>query len=291
MSDLETPELKFAESNGVPIAVWEWPGEGPPLVFAHATGFHGRCWDAIARRFPGRRRLALEFRGHGRSGKPAPPYCWRWFGEDVAAVARQFGLRGAIGIGHSMGGHALASGEAARNGAFAALLLIDPVIFPPQHYGVPHPPVDFIRRRRAQWRGADEMFAAYRNRRPFSGWDLDVFRDYCDFALLPDGGGFTLACPPEVEASIYDASYAPESNIYAGLAEVKIPVTVMRADAQPEPGIFDLASSPTWPGLATAFPNGRDMPLAGRNHYIPMEAPALVAEEIGNILLSKSAWG
>ncbi len=274
----ESPELNFAESDGAPIAVWDWPGDGPPLVFAHATGFHGRCWDAIARDFPGRRRLALEFRGHGRSGKPEPPYHWRWFGRDVTAVARHFELRGAVGIGHSMGGHALASSEAARDGAFAALLLIDPVIFPPGNYGVPHPPVDFIRRRRAQWSGPDEMLTAYRGRRPFDSWNPQVFHDYCGFALLPHGAGFTLACPPEVEASIYDASYAPESSIYADLAQVKIPVTVLRADGQPEPGIFDLASSPTWPGLAGMLPRGRDVLLAGRNHYIPMETPELIAE-------------
>jgi lipase len=284
MNGAETPELKFAESGGLPIAVWDWPGAGPPLVFAHATGFHGRCWDAVARRFPGRRRLALEFRGHGRSGKPAPPYPWRWFGEDVAAVVSQFGLRGAVGIGHSMGGHALASSEAARDGGFAALVLVDPVVFPPSHYGAPHPPVDFIRRRRSQWRGPEEMLAAFRNRRPFERWNPEVFRDYCDYALLPAADGFTLACPPEVEASIYENSYTPESDIHAGLREVKIPVAVLRADAQPAPGLFDLASSPTWPRLAAAFANGRDIPLSDRNHYIPMETPEVVAEEIRGIL-------
>jgi len=35
-------------------------------------------------------------RGHGRSEKPAPPYAWRNFGEDVAALATKVGISGAI---------------------------------------------------------------------------------------------------------------------------------------------------------------------------------------------------
>ena len=225
-----------------------------------------------------------NFRGHGRSAKPAPP-CpdWRRFADDVTAVARHFRLRDAVGIGHSMGGHALAASEAARAGAFAALLLIDPVILPPADYSAPRPSVDYVRRRRAQWRGSDEMFAAFRARPPFARWNLDVFRDYCDYALLPAADGFTLACPPEVEASIYENSNAPETNIHGRLSEVKIPVTVLRAEAQPDPGQFDLTSSRTWPRLAAAFPNGRDALLPGFNHYIPMEAPEVVAEAIREI--------
>jgi len=284
MNVTETPELRFAESDGIEIAAWDWPGDGPPLFFAHATSFHGRMWDAVIRQFPGWRRLALEFSGHGRSGKPAPPCHWRRFANDVTAVARHFGLSGALGIGHSMGGYSLAASEAVRTGAFARVLLVDPVILPPEYYSAPKPDVDYVLRRRAQWSGPDAMFARFRNRLPFERWNPEVFRDYCDYALLPDGGGFKLACPPEWEASIYENSNAPETNIHGKLAEVKIPVTVLRAETQPEEGQFDLTSSRTWPLLAAAFPNGRDVPLPGLNHYIPMEAPEVVAEAIRGIL-------
>ena len=39
-------------------------------------------------------------------------------------------------------------------------------------------------------------------------------------------------------------------------------------------------SSPTAADLATKFPNGRDVLLEGRSHYIPMESPELVVELI-----------
>src|SRR5213082_2521923 len=100
-----SPELHLIHANGEQLAVWDWPGAGPPFLFAHATGFHGRCWDRIIERFPGRRCLAIDARGHGRSSKPAPPCSWRDFGPDLAAVAEHFDVRDAIGVGHSMGGH------------------------------------------------------------------------------------------------------------------------------------------------------------------------------------------
>src|SRR5205823_13427623 len=137
------------------LAVWDWPGEDPPLLFAHATGFHGRCWDHIIRDFPGRRALAIDARGHGRSSKAEPPCLWREFGCDLAAIAGHMNLRNAIGIGHSMGGHVIVQAAALRPETYAALLLVDPTILPPEYYGDEPPDAAFTLRRRAVWNSPD----------------------------------------------------------------------------------------------------------------------------------------
>jgi len=273
-------KLEFVSAGELRLAVWEWPGAGTPLLFAHATGFHGRMWDHIIREFPGRRAVALEFRGHGRSSKPAPPIPWRSFAEDILAVAGHFALRGAVGVGHSMGGHALAEAAALRPDAFAALVLADPVIFPAGLYGAPGPDVSFILRRRNRWASSAEMFERFRPRSPFAAWPEEVVRNYCDYALLPDGDGYVLACPPELEASIYHESQAPESDIAAALATLRQPVTILRAGRAWQPGVFDPTSSPTTPDLAARFPDARDVFLAENNHFIPMEAPHVMVREI-----------
>ena len=121
-----TPELKFVGRPGQELAVWEWPGEDPPFLFAHATGFHGRCWDYIIRRFPERHCLATDARGHGRSSQPELPYHWRIFGRDMTAVAEHFDVRDAIGIGHSSGGHTTVQAAALRPQTYRALLLVVP---------------------------------------------------------------------------------------------------------------------------------------------------------------------
>jgi pimeloyl-ACP methyl ester carboxylesterase len=279
--NVRTPELHFVANGEVKLAVWEWPGDSPALLFAHATGFHGRCWDHIVRRFPGRRMLSLEFRGHGRSSIPAPPIPWPEFAKDVLAVARHFDLHGAIGVGHSMGGHSLVSAAIADSAIFSALVLVDPVIMARAYYHAPPPDSAYIARRRNRFASADEMFERFRARLPFSAWRPEALRNYCAYGLRPDGDAFVLACPPAVEAAIYAGCNAPENDLYASMPRVKIPVTVLRAGTTKQTAALDLNASPTGPEVAACFRHGRDVFLPHHNHYIPMEAPELVEAEIG----------
>ena len=277
----EPRELKFA-IHGLDITVWEWPGEGVPILFCHATGFHGRCWDQVIRRLPGRHCYALDFRGHGRSAKHEPPFRWRSFGEDFAELARQLSLENAIGVGHSMGGHALTLAAALVPSAFSRLLLLDPVIRPPEGYSGEWKESHFAARRRNEWTSADEMFQRFENRPPFASWDRAVLRDYCEYGLLPapDGNGFVLACPPATEASIYANSSRPESSIYAEIARVAAQVQVVRSARQFREGTPHMNASPTAPNLASYFQKGVDVHLPDRSHFIPMEAPDWVAHAL-----------
>jgi pimeloyl-ACP methyl ester carboxylesterase len=285
---VEIPSLHFVPAGEMKLAVWEWPGETPPLFFAHATGHHGRCWDHIVRRFSGCRSLAIDFRGHGRSTIPAPPIPWPDFARDVLAVARHFEIRDAVGIGHSMGGHSLVAAAIQQPAIFAALVLVDPVIFPPEYYREPPPDASYISRRRNRWASPEEMFERFRPRTPFSTWLPEALRNYCDYALLPDGDSFVLACPPQVEAAIYGRCNAPENNLYARIPGVAQAVTVLRAGTPYKGGVLDLNASPTNPDLATYFSRGRDVFLPDHNHFIPMEAPELVEAEIARFCANQS---
>jgi len=279
------PALRILDSKEVQLAVWEWPGEDPPLLFAHATGFHGRCWDRIIAMFPGRRCLAIDARGHGRSGKPEPPYHWRAFGTDLVFLAETLRVTGAIGIGHSMGGHITVQTAAARPETYRSLLLVDPTIFPRDYYGGPAPDASFTLRRRNQWKSAEEMFERFHSRMPFMRWRPEILHDYCEYGILPNGDGFVLACPPAAEASIYENSKASGSNIYPEIATVHHPVTVLRAGKTRMEDVFDLSASPTSPDLAAHFTNGREVVLPDASHYIAMEEPERVTEEIRLLLV------
>jgi pimeloyl-ACP methyl ester carboxylesterase len=282
--ETETPQFHSVPIGDVRLAVWEWPGEGSPLVFVHATGFHGRLWDSVIRLLPGRRAFAIELRGHGRSSKPEPPYRWRAFGADVAAAVRALGFEDANGIGHSSGGHAIALAAALAPEVFRSLLIVDPTIFPQERYAQPKIDASFTLRRKNHWQSIEEMIERFRDRKPFAAWKPEVLADYCRFGLLPDGDRLVLACPPAVEASIYRESNAPESNIYSEIGTITAPVSVMRAGSERQPDVFDLSASPTAPDLVQRIPHGRDILLADRSHYIPMEAPERVAQEIERIV-------
>jgi pimeloyl-ACP methyl ester carboxylesterase len=256
------------------LAVWEWPGAGPPILFTHATGFHGRLWDQII--VPNRQCFAIDLRGHGRSDKNLESYDWRRFGEDTAMVAKELGLRGAVGVGHSLGGHAMALAAAMEPSAFSSLLLVDPVIQMPDRYDGHRKEVDFIARRRRRWKSADEMFERFCVRPPFSAWKPEILHDYCEFGLLPDGDEFVLACPPQIEATIYERSNWPDADISAELSMIQTATTVMRSGKLMTREKFDLSASATDPNLASRMPNARDVYLPKCTHFIPMEHPELV---------------
>lgn len=274
--------------NEVDIAVWEWPGADPPVLFCHATGFHARCWDQVVAQLPNRHCYALDFRGHGHSTKLPPPYPWRTFGNDLAELSARLDLAGAIGVGHSMGGHSVTLAAALRPAAFSALLLIDPVIRSKGTYDGPWQEAQFAARRRNQWASPREMFERFKDRPPFQDWESVVLRDYCNYGLLPEGDHFVLACPPIVEAAVYENSSSPASDIYAEIETIRIPVHVARAGKEMNPASF-MGRSPTAPELASSFANGTDHLLTEQSHFIPMEAPALTAKLIANILPHKSA--
>jgi lipase len=281
-----SPKLVHVQTGDLTFAVWEWPGDDPPLVFAHATGFHGRCWDQVIRQLPqGRRCLAPEARGHGRSSKPSPPYHWPAFALDLVRIADHFDISEAIGIGHSMGGHTVTSAAALRPATFSKLLLLDPTIRRSDTYGTAPLDAGFIRKRRVRWASPAAMLDSFRSRPPFDRWQLDVLRDYCDYGLLAQGEEYQLACPPDAEASVYECSREAEANLHSVIPSIHQPVTVLRAGAVARPLFSDDPSpSPTDPELAEQFPQGRDCLLPQHSHYIPMEDPDLIAQQICGML-------
>lgn len=283
-----TPALRRLDLGDVELAYFEWlgSGDGPTVLMVHATGFHARCWDGVIRALGGGfpRILALDMRGHGRSQKK-PPYDWRQFGIDLAAFAEALDLDGAVGVGHSMGGHCVVQAAAAHPRRFSRLVLVDPVILDPQSYGsLPtfasaqdHP----VSRRRDRWPSAAAMVERFRDRHPFSLWRPEVLADYCRHGLnpAPNGDGFVLGCPPLVEAAIYLGSAS--RDIASLFAKVTQPTAVLRARRKAErDGAMDFSQSPTWEGLAAALPNGRDVYLPELTHFIPMQRPDLVAAHI-----------
>lgn len=285
MRGAQPVEHRFAAPAGE-ICWFEWgrEGEGPTVLLLHATGFHARCWDQVVAALPENLHVvAPDLRGHGRSFRPVTLYDWSKIAGDVLALVANLHSGPLFAVGHSMGGFLAALAAATLPDRFSGLLLVDPVLMPPEYYHLKasetlrdpgdHP----VSRRRNAWESVEQMTDRFAERPPYSGWTSQVLADYCRFGLVsaPDGNGLELACPPHLEASAYLGNAG--KDIYPLLGNIACPVTVVRARNGERSSDLDFSISPTWPQLAQQFRNGRDVHWSDTSHFIPMEAPERLA--------------
>ena len=289
---------KKAHVNGINLTYFErgraHRDAGPTLLFAHATGFHARIWDKIVRQFPDCHVVSLDQRGHGRSEKKRVEH-WSQLIADLSGLIATLDLQQLVGVGHSMGGHAMIGAAGAQEDRFRCVVAIDPVILPETayHEEIPGlkewtPETHPTAKRRREFASPEEMADRLRPKGSYGIFDPDILLDYCRYGLVPNetGTGYLLACPPEVEASIYLSSRS-NHGIYDLVRTLEVPVVVVRAKEPAKPGKTgetDFASSPTWPGLAAEFRNARDVHYPDKTHFLPMQIPdeiaRLIREEI-----------
>ncbi len=280
----------------VELSVYEWnsgASGGSPILLLHATGFHARCWNQVVLQLPQRHIYAVDLRFHGNSGDYGE-VDWGVLSEDIRLLLEKLDLQDVVGVGHSIGGHLLARAAAQDPERFRHLLLIDPVVTTRENYrkvaevtasiqASDHP----VSRRRNAWRDAEEMYQRFQDREPFSTWEPEVLRDYCDYALHPETeeGYRQLLCDPVNEASVY-LNQVGNEVILEELPKLQTPVTLLRARTSGTDfaSFADFSASPTRTDLASIIPYCRDHYLPHHNHFIPMQDPALVAEHIERLV-------
>jgi pimeloyl-ACP methyl ester carboxylesterase len=264
-------------SDGVDIAFYELGGSGPPIVLAHATGFHGMAFEPLARRLANRYRcVAIDERGHGLSGVPLDlDFDWHGFATDVLAVVDALGLERPLGVGHSAGGAALLLAEERRPGTFEALYCFEPIV----PIAGDEPPAEAVRattsssRRREVFATKREAYEIYAGKPPFSSFDPEALDAYVThgFEDLPDGT-VRLRCRRDNETRVYER--AAEHDGYANLGRVACPVTLACGEitiSTPRSQLERLA-----PHIARV----RVEELKGLNHLGPLEDPARIAAAI-----------
>ena len=197
--------------NNIEIAWVEYGNRNDPvLLLSHGTGFHSRCWDQVVKYLEGFFVISMDHRGHGRS-ENCPPYSWEQLGIDLTSFIVARDLTDIRGVGHSLGGHCMVQAAANTPERFRRLTLFDPVIFEPSMYvdvctdtASDHP----VAKRRNTWESPKQMIDRLKDRAPFSRWQEDVLRDYCQHGLVKAVTHYELACPPTVETAIYASATA-----------------------------------------------------------------------------------
>jgi pimeloyl-ACP methyl ester carboxylesterase len=266
----------FRSSDGFDVAAFDLGGDGPPILMAHATGFHGLVWKPMAGELGDFHCYSFDERGHGDSTRPPDhSYDWTGFADDALAVVDGFGLERPFGVGHSAGAAALLMAEAVRPGTFRALYLWEPVVMPfdgpvgPQD----NPLSEGALRRREVFPSRDEAYGNYASKPPFSVLHSDALRAYVDHGFADtDDGQVRLKCRPADESQVYRMGSAHPA--FSRFGEIQAPVVIACGSKTNAFGP-DLIER-----QAARLPHARTEVFAGLGHFGPLEDPATVAAAV-----------
>lgn len=264
-----------ASTDDVTIQMYDLGGDGPPLLFSHATGFCGPMWAPMAEVLSEHYHcVTFDHRAHGRSSRPVGRSLdWMGMAEDIVAIVTAISPGEPVAaVGHSMGGTTLALAEVANPGTISKAWTFEPILFGKTHLGPESEPSEIsegARRRRPTFSSREEVVERYRSRPPLSVLDDRTMRAYVDhgFRDLPDGT-VTLCCRPEDEAEVFEHHNTGGRH---KVGELTVPFLVAASGDGRPPAEAVLAAAKEFDNLDLAE-------FDDLSHFGPLEAPERMAE-------------
>jgi pimeloyl-ACP methyl ester carboxylesterase len=251
----------------------------PPVLFSHATGFHGRAYQALADALADRYHcVAFDHRGHGATAAPLEWEAgrgvdWARYGDDAEAAALAVAPDGGlVGFGHSMGAATLLLTASRRPAQFGRLVLFEPITgrFADSVDPETCPLVVGARRRRRRFASVDEAYANFASKRPLDVMTPASLRAYVEHGLRTTADGdVELCCSPEVEAATFAAS--PSNGVWDLLPQIEVPTLIVAGHVEPtQPSSMAAA-------VADRLPNAELVVFDDQTHFGPFSHPHEVA--------------
>ncbi|MEM7663113.1 MAG: alpha/beta hydrolase [Pseudomonadota bacterium] len=285
------------------IAAMEFgdPAADLSCLFLHATGFNAMTYQSILAPLGLRARVAaLDIRGHGKTTLPASRRLasWHKLRDDVIDWLEHYAPGGVVLGGHSMGGCVALLVAGKRPDLVRGLVLADPVILSPRIYRNLHL-IPFVRltmtrsrmsrnarRRRPSFPSVDAAKESYASKETFKSWREPFLDDYLldglertdDGSLQSANQVWSLACSPQFEAAIFAAQ---RNRPWGALKKVKkygIPLTVLRSERD------SVMSNACSQRIVERYPAAIVKTIRGTSHFLPMEAPYALREELSGYL-------
>jgi pimeloyl-ACP methyl ester carboxylesterase len=279
----ETADLAMGDSAVLRLRRYARDG-AVRLLVSNGNGFaadgYYPFWGPLAARFE---LIVFDMRNHGwnppaASGRDGHTYAQMALDLErvVRDVARRFGPRRTVGVFHSMSARAAMKHAVELGFPWAALVLFDPPSVPPPGHRT-WALMDVFERRLADWAlgrqdrfaDPDELARQYAATRAHAGWIPGAHALMARSVLRqdPEGGGWVLACPRELEASIY--LQAMTLHLWPPADALGGPVKLIAADPD-APG----APAPAFANRALAEELGYPYEaIAGSGHLLQIQAP------------------
>ena len=274
------------------IPFLDFGGSGPPLHFAHANGYPPACYRPLLEQLSAHYHvLAMNQRPLWPGEEPEKLSDWHPLSGDLLHFLEEQKLDPVIAIGHSLGGIVSLRAALHRPERFRALILIDPVFFPPRMIHFMrliralkmderiHPLVPGALNRRRTFKNLEELFVGYRRKTIFRYMDDNNLRACIEGITQPrPEGGFELAYKPEWEVRIYLTGVWNDMDLWRGLSRLRIPSLLIRGA---ETNTF-------WASTARhvhrKLPSARLVNIPDASHLVPLEQPGAVYQAIKTFL-------
>jgi pimeloyl-ACP methyl ester carboxylesterase len=275
---LQGDDLTLTTDDGATIA-GTVAGDGPLVVLAHGWTEDRRVWAPVANRLvlAGRRVVAYDQRGHGRSSVGSDGLTVERLGADLKAVLAAVDARDAVLAGHSMGGMTIMS-LATHDPAVIDTRANAVVLVATAAGGLSQGWRDYVAARVLGAPRLDRLMSG-----PFGhgfvrgAFGGGVTRD--DLLLTRD---MFVGCAPDVRAGWFRALAA--MDLVGGLASIRVPTTILV-------GTRDALTPPHHARqIADAIPGSELVVIPGAGHMLPLEAPDEVVRSITGVAPDHAAW-
>ena len=266
------------------------PGE--PLYFLHANGYPPECYRPLITSLSERYQvISMRQRPLWPNSKPEEIADWNPLTDDFLRFLDEQKTGASIVVGHSVGGIVALRAALRQPESFRALVLIDPVLFPPYiirpwqvvrslglAYQV-HPLVRASKNRRQEFDDLDRLFKGYRRKSVFKYMDDTALHAYVDGIACPGDHGYKLCYSAEWEMRIYVTSVWHDLDIWRGLQGLKVPLLIVRGAET------DTFWASTGRCVQLKIATARVVTVPRATHLVPLERPAEVFQAIQEFLL------
>ncbi len=265
-------------------------GAGEELVFLHANGYPPECYRPLLSRLTENYHVtAMVQRPLWPGSRPEEIEDWIPLTDDFLGFLDPHQSAPLVCVGHSMGGIALLRAALREPERFRAIVLLDPVLFPPyfiafwnlmrvlrlgQRF---HPLVAGALQRRRAFDDLDRLYNGYRRKPVFRYMDEENLRAYVEgIACQREGGGYQLCYSVDWEIRIYQTGIWRDMDIWRGLPNLQAPTLIVRGAET------DTFWERTGQLVKRKQPRLRVETLEASTHLLPLERPV----EVSNLIQS-----